>query len=140
MSTIWPEVADHILLTSSWITLADHVYLVHGATQLALCTDEQWVIKVINDYNGKQRDDGYYRFQKIIHKPTPRLSSASSLRDAVKNNDPAAFSQAAGVPSNTPIDGQPFFQLVKSYLDKYTEQPAKARKKAVSENSRWTRR
>jgi len=114
------------------------------ATLLCL-TDEDWVTKTIKDYNGKEGPHGYYNFAEIKQKPTPRLSSATALRDAVIKGDRDAFSKAAGVDADTLVDGKPFFDLVAEYLLPYADvlnkiktrdaDLAKKKKKAVAKPS-----
>lgn len=121
METIWPEVAKHIVADQSWLTLASKIYEKHGNAVLVLFTDEEWVTKTINQYNGQRGQHGYYNFSRIETKPTPRLSSATALRKAVADNNPKEFEDAAGIPADTPIDGVPFFDLVAEYLGKYNK-------------------
>jgi DNA-directed RNA polymerase specialized sigma24 family protein len=123
METIWPEVAGHIVPHQSWLTLANEIYEKHGDVVLNVYTDEDWVLKALNQYNGVEgKSHGYYNFPKINSVPTPRLSSATALRTAVANNDRDAFADAAGVPADTPVDGKPFFDLVAEYLEQYKKE------------------
>ena len=133
MTAIWPEVEGHIIAETSWLTLASLVYEKHGDITLLCLTDEDWVTKTIVQYNGKEGAHGFYNFKQIKQKPTPRLSSATALRDAVTKGDREAFAVAAGVPANTPVAGKPFFDLVAEYLLPYSNAPVKkvAKKKAT---------
>ena len=124
MSAIWPEVADHIIPHQSWLTLAAEIYKKHGEVELKVYTDEAWVLKTLDQYNGVEKTHGYYNFPKITSVATPRLSSATALRKAVADNDPQAFADAAGVPADTPVDGKPFFDLVAEYLGTYKKEDA----------------
>ena len=135
MKTIWPEVEDHIVAEQSWLTLASKVFDEHGEVTLVCCTDEEWVTKTIIQYNGQQGAHGYYNFPEIRQEPTPRLSSATALRDAVKAGDREAFSDAAGVSADTPVAGKPFFDLVAEYLLPYQNAPKRATKKKDTEVS-----
>lgn len=125
MEAIWPEVKDHIVASQSWLTLASELYNQHPDSTLILFTDESWVPKTINQYNGVEGKHGLYNFKNIETKPTPRLSSATALRQAVLDNSPQEFEQAAGVPADTPINlnGEtvPFFDLVKEYLEPHRD-------------------
>jgi hypothetical protein len=118
MEAIMPEIAGHIVPHQSWLTLASMIYEDHGMVILGAYTDEKWVTKALLDYNGvaKPEGHGFYDFAKIEFVQTPRLSSATAVRDAVKNNDRQAFEDAAGVPASFPIDGKEFFEVVKHYL------------------------
>ena len=134
MTAIWPEVEGHIIAETSWLTLASLVYEKHGDVTLLCLTDEDWVTKTIVQYNGKEGAHGFYNFKTIKQKPTPRLSSATALRDAVSKGDREAFATAAGVPADTPVAGKPFFDLVAEYLLPYSNAPVKktAKKKVAA--------
>ena len=130
MEAIWPDVSEHIVPTMGWLTLASKVYEKYGDAKLLCLTDEDWVTKTIQQYNGKEGQHGYYKFSNIEHKPTPRLSSATDLRNAVQAGDREMFAKAAGVSADTQVDGKPFFDLVAEYLLPYAEkEKAKAEKK-----------
>jgi len=131
MKTIWPEVEGHIVAETSWLTLASKVYEQYPDATLLCLTDEDWVTKTIQQYNGKEGAHGFYNFKNITQKPTPRLSSATALRDAVTKGDRDAFTQAAGVDADTPVAGKPFFDLVAEYLLPYASAPKKVAKKKV---------
>lgn len=132
MKTIWPEVEGHIVAETSWLTAASMIYEKHGDVTLLCLTDEDWVTKTIRDYNGKEGPHGFYNFSKIEQKPTPRLSSATALRDAVSKGDRDAFANAAGVDADTPVAGKPFFDLVAEYLLPYQNAPKKVAKKKAA--------
>jgi len=134
MTAIWPEVEGHIIAETSWLTLASLVYEKHGDVTLLCLTDEDWVTKTIVQYNGKEGAHGFYNFKNIKQKPTPRLSSATALRDAVSKGDREAFATAAGVDADTPVAGKPFFDLVAEYLLPYSNAPVKkpAKKKVAA--------
>ena len=132
MKAIWPEVASHIMPETSWLTMASEIYKQYPKATLLCLTDEDWVTKTIVQYNGKEGSHGYYNFAKIEQKPTPRLSSATALRDAVSKGDREAFAQAAGVPADTKVAGKPFFDLVAEYLLPYQNAPKKVAKKKVA--------
>ena len=125
METIMPEVKDHIVFSQSWLTLASELYAKHPNATLVLFTDEAWVPKTIQQYNGQEGPHGMYNFANIETKPTPRLSSATALRQAVLDNNPEEFADAAGVPADTMIDipGEDitFFDMVAKYLEPHRE-------------------
>lgn len=129
MKTVWPEVAGHIMPETSWLTMASEIYKKYPKATLLCLTDEDWVTKTIVQYNGKEGAHGFYNFKNITQKPTPRLSSATALRDAVSKGDREAFSQAAGVSADTKMAGKPFFDLVAEYLLPYANTPKKVVKK-----------
>lgn len=119
MKTIWPEVSDHIVAETSWLTLASKVYKEYGDVHLLCFTDEDWVTKTIQQYNGQEGPHGFYQFSKIEQVSTPRLSSATALRNAVIKNNRDEFSQAAGISADTLIGDVSYFDLVSHYLKPY---------------------
>ncbi len=133
MKTIWPEIEGHIVAEQSWLTLANKVYQKYGDVQLLCLTDEDWVTKTIAQYNGKESAHGFYNFSSIQQQPTPRLSSATALRDAVIKGDKEGFSKAAGIDADTEVAGRPYFDLVADYLLPYQNAPKKVTKKKVTE-------
>lgn len=138
MTAIWPKISGHVTPETNLFTLASFVYEKHGENvDLKIATDESWLTDALVKYSGVEGKHGCYKFKSIEQVPTPRLSSATALRDAVRNGNKDAFSSAAGVSADTPIKvgnngAVPFFDLVKHYLDKFPE-PVKKTKKAVAE-------
>lgn len=116
MKKIFPPIKGNIVAETSWLTLASKIYKEYGDILLNVYTDEEWVVKTLVQYNGKEGPHGFYKFSNIQPQATPRLSSATALRDAVINGDRQAFSQAAGIDADTEIAGQPYFDLVAHYL------------------------
>jgi len=134
MDAVYPAIKGHIVAEQSWLTLASKVYEKHGNIVLNVYTDEAWVTKALVQYNGKEGAHGYYEFGTIQQQDTPRLSSATALRNAVAADDRDAFGQAAGVDPNTLVAGHPFFDVVKHYLMPHAEKAAaKVVKKKVKE-------
>jgi nicotinamide mononucleotide adenylyltransferase len=130
MKTIYPTLEGHLMSEQSWLTMASNLYEKHPNAELMVFTDEDWVVKTIQQYNGVEgKAHGFYNFKNIEQKATPRLSSATALRDAVINGDREAFTQAAGVDADTTVAGKPFFDLVAEYLLPYSNIPKKAPKK-----------
>ena len=128
MKTIWPGIEGHLMPEQSWLTLASHCFKSHPDAKTLVCfTDEDWVTKTIQQYNGVQAAHGFYKFDEIKQQATPRLSSASALRAAVQSGDRKAFAEAAGVPAETPVAGHPYFDLVAHYLSQYPEKAPKAK-------------
>lgn len=142
METIWPEIAGHVIPEQSLFTLASKVFAKHGeSTHLKIATDEEWLTKSLIQYNGKEGAHGYYKFASIEQVPTPRLSSATALRAAVRAGDRDGFSDAAGVDADTPISigkkSVAFFDLVAHYLSKHPEKVKKS--KSVKEANQQVR-
>jgi hypothetical protein len=129
MKTIYPDLEGHLMSEQSWLTMASQLYKKHPSAKLIVYTDEDWVTKTIQQYNGVEgKSHGFYNFSSIDQQATPRLSSATALRDAVKANDKLAFSNAAGIDADTLILGKPFFDLVAEYLLPYGDKPKKTLK------------
>ena len=129
MAAIWPEVAGHVIPEQNLFTLVTEIYKTYGENViLKVATDEDWLTKSLIKYNGVEGAHGKYKFQTIEQAPTPRLSSATALRAAVRAGDREAFSEAAGVSADTDIDGTPFFDLVAHYLLQYPEKVKKVKK------------
>lgn len=134
MKKIFPEIKGNIVAETSWLTLASKVYKEYGDITLNVYTDEEWVTKTLVQYNGKEGPHGFYKFSNIQPIATPRLSSATSLRNAVIAGDREAFSQAAGIDADTEIAGQSYFDLVAQYLMPYQNMPKKPVKKKEKVN------
>jgi hypothetical protein len=130
MKAIYPELEGHLIAEQSWLTMASKIYEKFPNSTLLCFTDESWVTKTIADYNGKEGPHGFYDFADIKQTPTPRLSSATQLRDAVKAGDRDAFAKAAGVSADTSVAGKPFFDLVAEYLLPYAEKEKAKKKKS----------
>lgn len=134
MKTIYPELDGHIIAEQSWLTMASKIFAEYGDVNLNVYTDEEWVTKTLVQYNGKESAHGFYNFSNIQPIATPRLSSATALRNAVIADDRDAFSDAAGVSAETEVAGKPFFDLVANYLLPYQNAPKKpTKKKTVAE-------
>lgn len=121
MKVVWPEIEQHAVAETSWLTLASRVFSEYGNVKLVVLTDESWVTPTIEKYNGQENQHGFYNFSSIEHKSTPRLSSATEVRDAVASNDREAFSRAAGIDADTPVVGKAYFDLVAEYMAPYLE-------------------
>ena len=122
IKTIDPKVEGRLMSTQSWLTMISELYERFPDSKLVVYTDESWVIKTVNQYNGVEgKPHGFYDFPSIEHKATPRVSSASELRAAVQADDRSAFSKAAGIDADTEIAGKPYFDLVAEYLLPYSK-------------------
>lgn len=113
------QIAPDIVIMphKSWFTLATEAYSQHPLSELVIITDEDWVVDGINRYNGVKSDHGYYNFSKISHKRSPRMTSATKIRNAVLNNDIQEFRKANGLAEL--IDQAQYFDLVMSTMAKY---------------------
>lgn len=123
MEAIFPEIQGHIVKEQNLFTLATNVYNNHGTNnELLVCTDELWLTTSLKKYNGVKSTHGYYNFNSIKHVNTPRISSSTELRNAVKNNDRHSFYNISGIPEDTEITINnrvfKFFDIVEEYLIK----------------------
>src|SRR6056300_611850 len=135
MEALWPEVGSHIVPETNLFTLAAKVFKELGEVNVVVYTDEEWLIKGLTKYNGEEGKHGYYKFKSISNKPTPRLSSATDVRNAVLADDRDAFERAAGVPADYKIDGKDFFDLVAEYLlPHHTKESVKSDKYLQQDN------
>ena len=141
IKTIWSGTEGHIVPEQTWWTLATYVYKKHGPATLIVVTDEQDAkvfVPGLQKSNGVQGPHGFYNFKKIEWRKADRISSATDLRAAVLEGNRKKFTQAAGVSSETPVMGEPFFDVVAKYLLPYKDQilASMARKaaKAVKKN------
>jgi hypothetical protein len=130
METIYPEISGHVISDNNAFDLAMQIYNKYGEqAHLKVCTDETWLGQGIIKYNGVESKHGFYKFASIEHIHTPRISSATDLRNAVRRGDRDAFSAAAGVSADTPVDlgdnTYDFFDVVAHYLKDFPEKPKK---------------
>jgi hypothetical protein len=138
MTAIDPAIKGHILGEQSVVTLAAKIYqqVGDGAT-VAYVTDAQdwaWAGKLLHQYNGKESNHGYFNFAKIIHVPSPRVSSATALRTAARAGDMDAFYQAAGTNPNLTVNGQHYYDTVVAAVGQHPEKVKKVKKeKPVAE-------
>ena len=132
-----PDFENHLLGTNSWRHLARQMYLRQlekenksegekVSVSLFVCTDEKdkdSYLRMVASGNGTPNKMGNvpYNFMSVEWQPTPRLSSATDLRNAVKNGDRQGFTNAAGMPADAPVAGMKFFDLVSKYLMPYKE-------------------
>ena len=136
MTAIDPSVKGHVMPETSVLTLAVSIYKQLGERQgltVAYITDDQdwaWSGKLLNDYNGKEATHGYYNFAKIVHVPSPRVSSATALRDAARAGDAKAFYAAAGVDPKLTVDGKNYYDTVVDYLAQHPIKVKKTKKVA----------
>lgn len=144
MSAVWPKIAGHVIPEQSLMTLASHIYEEQGGNiHLKVYTDEEWLIKALQQYNGVEgKAHGFYKFHQIDWVKTQRLASATNLRAAVRNGDKASFYKDAGVKPSTMITvgekAYPMFDIVAHFLNMYPEKVAKGTKAAVAETKERT--
>jgi len=132
MSAIDPHVKGHIIGEKSVVTLASKIYETVGDNAtVAYITDAQdwaWSGKLLHDYNGKEGPHGYYNFAKIIHIESPRVTSATDLRNAARAGDEETFYRLAGVDPQLTIRGKTYFETVAEACGHHPEKVKRAKK------------
>ena len=140
MKAIDPELEGHLLGETSILTLASKIFeqVGEGAT-ISYVTDAQdwqWSGKLLNDYNGKQATHGYYNFTRIQHVVSPRVTSATDLRNAARAGDEQTFYRLAGVDPSLRVNGKSYFDTVVEACGANPEKVKRAKKeKAVAKES-----
>ena len=125
MEEIYPPITGHIVPEQSVLTLAAYIFKKLRKNENATVayitddTDWAWSGKLLNQYNGVEGAHGYYKFAQIIHVPSPRVSSATALRDAARADDKVAFYHASGTDPKSKVAGLTYFDTVKQACEKY---------------------
>jgi hypothetical protein len=125
MEEIYPPIQGHIVAEQSVLTLAAYIFKKvrkNESATVAYITDAAdwaWSGKLLNQYNGVEGAHGYYKFAQIIHEPSPRVSSATALRDAARADDRVAFYHASGTDPKSKVAGLTYFDTVKQAVEKY---------------------
>jgi hypothetical protein len=134
MEEIYPPITGHIVPEQSVLTLAAYIFKKVRKNERATvayitdATDWAWSGKLLNQYNGVEGAHGYYKFAQIIHEPSPRVSSATALRDAARADDRVAFYHASGTDPKSKVAGLTYFDTVKQACEKYPLPVKKAKK------------
>lgn len=96
-----PFINGHIIPTKNVFDLVCKIYNLHGSNiELQIFTDEEWILKAISLYNGVEHNHGYYNIENIVRHETPRMTSASDVRQTIELGDRELFSTVAGISSN----------------------------------------
>jgi hypothetical protein len=125
MEEIYPPLAGHIVPEQTVLSLAAYIFKKlrkNENTIVAYITDDTdwaWSGKLLNQYNGVEGAHGYYKFAEIIHEPSPRVSSATALREAARADDKVAFYHASGTDPKSKVAGLSYFDTVKQACEKY---------------------
>ena len=134
MEEIYPPITGHIVSEQSVLTLAAYIFKKTRKTERATvayitdAADWAWSGKLLNQYNGVEGAHGYYKFAQITHVPSPRVSSATALRDAARADDKVAFYHASGTDPKSKVAGLTYFDTVKQAVEKYPLPVKKAKK------------
>jgi hypothetical protein len=123
METIYPEIKGHILPEVSILTTAAFIFKKlknNEKAKIAYITDAEdwnWSGKLLMKENGrKDGNHDYFKFARIDHIASPRVSSATALRDAAMKNDEYAFYAASKTDPKLKVKGMNYFQTVRKYL------------------------
>lgn len=120
MTALYPEIKNHIYSEQSVLTMASRMYSeANDHKTLAYITDSidwEWSGKLLFDYNGKVGQHGYYNFEHISHVQSPRISSATLLREAVKNKNKKLFYKVSGTSPSIKVNGVSYFDTISNAL------------------------
>lgn len=122
MEAIDPAVKGHIIGETSIVTLASKIYEKHKGEHdihLHYITDQQdwaWSGKLLKQYNGVQGPHGYYKFGSIEWMESPRVMSATVLRQDVIDGDEDKFYVDAGIDPSLKVNSMSFYETVQQYL------------------------
>ena len=125
MTEIYPAITGHIVAEQSVLTLAAYIFKKTRKNERATvayitdAADWAWSGKLLNQYNGVEGAHGYYKFAQITHVPSPRVSSATALRDAARADDKVAFYHASGTDPKSKVSGLTYFDTVKQAVEQY---------------------
>ena len=122
MIALCPKIKDHILAETNIFTMITSVYNIHGENnEIHIYTDESWLLSALIKYNGVESTHGYYKFKHIFQNQTPRLCSATSLRQSIKKGDRTEFYLLSGIPIDTEISINTkvfkFFDIVEEFIE-----------------------
>lgn len=126
IETIYPSAKGHILAEINIITTVAHIFNKLGKNEksrIAYITDADdwgWSGPLLKKENGRtDSNHDYFKFASIDHVPSPRITSATLLRDAVTKDDPAAFYAASGTDYKLKVKGRDYFSTVKLCMSKF---------------------
>jgi len=122
LHALYPETKNHLVVDPNIRTIMQAaVYLYEkgfrSATFVAGEDDMPQLRKLLEDYNGKQMEQGFYKFEPFSFMESPRILNATNARQAAKDGDPDAFERATQVPQNLVVDGKTLFQTVRLGLN-----------------------
>jgi len=117
MKAVFPALEGHVTAQQDWLHLASFVFRQHPDVEILTCyTSEDWVLPLLQKYNGKPGPHGTYQFSTLEQKNIADDTRASQMREAVRQGDRKKFEALSGVPENTPVAGKPYFDTVATYM------------------------
>lgn len=119
--SIAPHLWSYIHPASNVFELVTHLHdKGYQNSNLKVYSDEDWITTALLLYNGDEGAHGFFKFKSIEHVQTPRITSATSVREAVLANDKLAFSAAAKIDADTQIRINTgyikFFELMREHM------------------------
>jgi hypothetical protein len=121
---LFPILGDHLIEDESirtYMQAAAYLYDQGYRTATVVVGEDDLadIKEMLTKYNGHQPEhEGgvYYHFTSLTFVPAPRITSATSAREDVMNNDIKSFTKDTGVSPATKVDGQNLFNTVKRGL------------------------
>jgi hypothetical protein len=141
MQAIDPRIKGHIVGETSVLTLASKIYNDIGdGHYVNYITDEKdwaWSGKLLKQYNGVQGDHGYYNFKDIHHVMSPRVTSATDLRNAARAGNMDEFYRLSGTDPKLTVNGKHYYDTVAEacglHPEKIKKTPKVKKEKPVAE-------
>jgi len=145
MEAIDPKIKGHIVGETSVVTLASKIYADigegHYVNYVTDQTDWAWSGKLLKQYNSVKGPHGYYNFKDILHVESPRVTSATDLRNAARAGDEKLFYELSGTNPKLTVHGKHYFETVAEACGQHPEKVKKAKSiKEVNQKIRERKR
>jgi hypothetical protein len=131
MEAIDPKIKGHIVGETSVVTLASKIYADIGegnyVSYVTDQTDWAWSGKLLKQYNGVKGPHGYYNFKDILHVESPRVTSATDLRNAARAGNEKLFYKLSGTDPSLTVGGKHYFETVAEACGHHPEKVKKAK-------------
>jgi len=115
MMDIFPLLKGHILDENNILYMCSTIYNKCGMeNDIKICSEEKWVLPLLNKYNGINEEHGYYKFNSYELITTERISSASMLRKALNDGNRDLFDKNSGI---LYVCGISYYDYVKKYIN-----------------------
>ena len=141
MEAIDPKIKGHIVGETSVVTQASKIYADIGeGNYVSYVTDQSdwaWSGKLLKQYNGVKGPHGYYNFKDILHIESPRVTSATDLRNAARAGNEKLFYKLSGTNPSLTVGGKRYFETVAEACGQNPEKVKKS--KSVKETNQQLR-
>jgi hypothetical protein len=141
MEAIDPKIKGHVVGETSVVTLASKIYADVGEGHyVSYVTDQkdwEWSGKLLKQYNGVKGPHGYYNFKDILHVASPRVTSATDLRNAARAGNEKLFYKLSGTDPSLTVGGKRYFETVAEACGQHPEKVKKS--KSVKETNQQIR-